>query len=183
MANASFSAWSAKPAQSLSPSAINLFEEEKNANTKQVVPRKSKTFKPKQLQTTSPRKLTSKSSNLPMPAPFGNDLLLLSNTNTYFRRAIYTDQYSQIVLMRLRPDERVTFHKHPEGTQMLFCTAGQGKVSVDLTTFAFVENSLVIVPPGRHHDLVNLSLSEDLHLWTVYSPPIYPANILSKELS
>jgi mannose-6-phosphate isomerase-like protein (cupin superfamily) len=91
--------------------------------------------------------------------------------NTDFRRVLYTGKNSQLVLMSLQPNEEIGLETHPENDQFLRFEAGRGAVFIDNNRYEVADGDAVIVPAGARHNIVNLSDSEQLKIYTIYSPP------------
>lgn len=94
--------------------------------------------------------------------------LTLENVN--FRKVLYTGKHSQLVLMSLRPSEEIGMETHPENDQFFRFEKGKGKVVIDGNEYAVVDGDAVVVPAGAEHNVVNISESEELKLYTIYSP-------------
>lgn len=95
--------------------------------------------------------------------------LTLSNSN--FRKVVYTAKYSQLVLMSLKPSEEIGEEVHTDGDQFFRFESGEGKVVIDGNEYAVGDGSAIIVPAGSKHNVINTSSTEDLKLYTIYSPP------------
>lgn len=94
--------------------------------------------------------------------------LTLENTN--FRKVLYTGKHSQLVLMSLRPKEDIGMEIHNENDQFFRFEKGNGKVYIDGNEYDVKDGSAIIVPAGAEHNVVNISDSEELKLYTIYSP-------------
>lgn len=90
--------------------------------------------------------------------------------NNLFRKVLYTGEHSQLVLMCLRPGEDIGMEVHNELDQFFRFEEGEGKVIVNDNEYAVEDGSAVIVPAGSMHNVVNTG-SEDLKMYTIYSPP------------
>ena len=91
--------------------------------------------------------------------------------NNDFRRVLYTAKHCQLVLMSLQPQEEIGLETHPENDQFLRFEGGRGAVFIDGRRFEVTDGDAVIVPAGAQHNVVNLSESEPLKIYTIYSPP------------
>ena len=100
--------------------------------------------------------------------------------NKNFRKVIYTGQHSQLVLMSLKPKEEIGSEVHPENDQFLRFEGGKGRVIIDKTTYNVKDGDAVIVPAGAKHDVINMSASEELKIYTIYSPPHHLDQIVRK---
>jgi len=92
----------------------------------------------------------------------------LANTN--FRKVLYTAQHSQLVLMSLRPNEEIGMEVHADNDQFFRIEKGQGKCIIDGNEYEVTDGSAIIVPAGAQHNVINLSATDDLKLYTIYSP-------------
>lgn len=95
--------------------------------------------------------------------------LTLENTN--FRKVLYTAKNSQLVLMSLSPKEEIGEEVHNDNDQFFRFEKGQGLVIIDNNRYEAADGDAVVVPAGAKHNVINLSDSEDLKLYTIYSPP------------
>ena len=91
--------------------------------------------------------------------------------NTNFRRVLYTAKHSQLVLMSLRPQEEIGLETHPENDQFLRFEGGRGAVFINDNRYEVEDGDAVIVPAGARHNVVNLDETEELKIYTIYSPP------------
>jgi mannose-6-phosphate isomerase-like protein (cupin superfamily) len=90
--------------------------------------------------------------------------------NTNFRKVLYTGRHSQLVLMSLKPQEEIGMEVHSENDQFFRFEKGNGKVFIDGNEYEVSDGSAIIVPSGAEHNVVNVSETEDLKLYTIYSP-------------
>lgn len=90
--------------------------------------------------------------------------------NTSFRKVLYTGKHSQLVLMRLAPGEDIGEEVH-EVDQFFRIESGQGKAVLDGVEHSLEDGSVVVVPAGAMHNIINTSAQTDLKLYTIYSPP------------
>jgi mannose-6-phosphate isomerase-like protein (cupin superfamily) len=90
--------------------------------------------------------------------------------NTNFRKVIYTAHHSQLVLMCLKPMEEIGMEVHTDNDQFLRIESGMGKAIIDGNEQEFSAGFCVVVPAGSQHNIINTSESDELKLYTVYSP-------------
>ncbi len=91
--------------------------------------------------------------------------------NSSFRKVLYTAKHSQLVLMSLLPNEEIGMEVHPGNDQFFrFETTGQGKCIIDGNEYMVSDGDAIIVPAGAQHNVINVSETEDLKLYTIYSP-------------
>ncbi len=77
----------------------------------------------------------------------------------------------QLVLMTVPPGQSLGLERHMRSTQFVRVEAGRGVAYVDRREVALRDGSAVLIPPGAFHNIVNLSRSRHLRLYTLYSPP------------
>lgn len=90
--------------------------------------------------------------------------------NNEYRHVLYTGTYSQLVLMSLKPKEEIGLEVHEDSDQFFRFEKGQGKVIINETIYEVADGDAVIVPAGSQHNIINLSETEALKLYTIYSP-------------
>lgn len=90
--------------------------------------------------------------------------------NVNFRKVIYTGKHSQLVLMSLRPKEEIGMEVHNENDQFFRFEKGEGKCVIDGNEYELKDGVAVVVPAGAQHNVINTSETEDLKLYTIYSP-------------
>ena len=100
--------------------------------------------------------------------------------NNYFRKVLYTGKNSQLVLMSLKPGEEIGLEVHTENDQFFRFEQGQGRCVIDGNEYAVADGSAVIVPAGAEHNIINVSATEDLKLYTIYSPAHHKDQIVRK---
>ena len=94
----------------------------------------------------------------------------LTKENSNFRKVLYTVKHSQLVLMSLKPMDEIGMEVHEDTDQFFRIDAGQGKVVIDGIETQVQDGFAVVVPAGSEHNVVNTSETEDLKLYTIYSP-------------
>lgn len=95
----------------------------------------------------------------------------LTQENTNFRNVVYTSMHCQLVLMELKPLEEIGFETHKTVDQFFRFAKGRGKVFLNSKEYLVGEGDVVIVPMGSRHNVVNISETENLKLYTIYTPP------------
>ncbi len=100
---------------------------------------------------------------------FGN-IEKLTEDNNNFRQVLYTGEVSQLVLMSLPPKEEIGLETHPENDQFFRFESGEGKVIIDETEHIVHDGDAVIIPRGTKHNVINLSDTEPLKMYTIYAP-------------
>src|SRR5665647_918171 len=90
--------------------------------------------------------------------------------NNNFRKVLYTGKHSQLVLMSLLPNEDIGMEVHPDNDQFFRFEKGQGKCIIDGNEYLISDGFAVVVPAGAQHNIINMSATDDLKLYTIYSP-------------
>lgn len=98
--------------------------------------------------------------------------------NADFRRVLYTGKHSQLVLMSLKPGEEIGEETHEDVDQFFRFEEGNGNVVIDGVEHRVNDGCGVIVPAGTKHNVVNVSISLNLKLYTIYSPPEHQDGIV-----
>ena len=94
--------------------------------------------------------------------------LTLANNN--FREVLYTAEHCQLVLMSLLPEEEIGMEVHQDNDQFFRFEKGTGKVIINGNEYLVGDGDAVIVPSGAEHNVINVSETETLKLYTIYSP-------------
>ena len=90
--------------------------------------------------------------------------------NKNFRKVLYTGKHSQLVLMSLKPHEEIGMEVHADNDQFFRFEKGEGRCVIDGNFYELSDGSVIVVPAGAEHNIINVSDSEDLKLYTIYSP-------------
>lgn len=90
--------------------------------------------------------------------------------NTNFRKVLYTGKHCQLVLMSLKPNEDIGMEVHTDNDQFFRFEKGEGKCIIDGNEYVLGDGSVIIVPSGAQHNIINTSSTDDLKLYTIYSP-------------
>lgn len=109
---------------------------------------------------------------------FNQNIEELTKENKDFRRVLYTGKNTQLVLMSIAPGSEIGLEVHEENDQFFRFEAGQGIVTIDGNEYSVADGSAVIVPAGAQHNVVNVSDTESLQLYTLYSPPHHKDGIV-----
>jgi mannose-6-phosphate isomerase-like protein (cupin superfamily) len=91
--------------------------------------------------------------------------------NEDFRRVLFTGPNMQLVLMTLRPGEDIGLETHDDHDQFIRIEAGTGVARLSGEETRLEDGSIVVIPAGVEHNIMNTSQQESLRLYTLYSPP------------
>lgn len=109
---------------------------------------------------------------------FNANIEKLTLENENFRQVLYTGKHSQLVLMSLKSKEEIGMEVHPNNDQFFRFEKGTGKVIIDGNEYAVSDGSAIVVPAGAQHNVINISETEDLKLYTIYSPAHHKDGII-----
>lgn len=90
--------------------------------------------------------------------------------NEDFRRVIFTAKRSQLVLMSLQPNEEIGEETH-EGDQIIHIESGFGTATLEDEEHQIANGSVIFVPEGVKHNIINGSDEVELKLYAIYAPP------------
>lgn len=102
--------------------------------------------------------------------------LALENTN--FRKVLYTDKNSQLVLMSLLVGEEIGEEVH-DVDQFLRVERGTGTAILSDLPHELADGSVIIVPAGTKHNVINKG-TEEMKLYTLYMPPHHRDGVIHK---
>ena len=100
--------------------------------------------------------------------------------NNFFRKVLFTGPNSQLVLMALQPNEDIGSEVHTENDQFFRFEAGEGKVVIDGQEYPVKDGDCIVVPAGAEHNIINISDTEMLKMYTIYSPAHHPDGTIHK---
>jgi len=100
---------------------------------------------------------------------FGNiEKETLENDN--YRKVLFTGPQMQLVVMSLKVGEVIPEELHDDIDQFIRVEKGSAYVKIDDAEFNLSDDDVVIVPSGTKHFVKNTSESEELKLYTIYTP-------------
>ncbi len=111
---------------------------------------------------------------------FNGNIEDMTLDNDNFRKVLYTGPHSQLVLMNLKPGEEIGMEVHTENDQFFRFEQGEGKVVIDGNEYSVADGSAIVVPAGAEHNVMNTSESDELRLYTIYSPAHHKDGIVRK---
>lgn len=102
--------------------------------------------------------------------------------NTNYRKVIKTIPGElQIVLMHIEPGDKIPIEIHDDATQLIICVSGSMVTYVGGfgAKYGF-SGDYVTVPKNVPHEIANYSETEPLKLFTIYTPPHHPPDLIQK---
>ncbi len=100
--------------------------------------------------------------------------------NIFFRQVLYTGQHLQVVLMSIPPKGEIGMEVHDIVDQFLRIEKGSGMVIMNGEERRIGDGDVIVVPATTEHNIINLSETEDLKLYTVYAPPHHKDGTIHK---
>ncbi|HET7421654.1 MAG TPA: cupin domain-containing protein [Candidatus Dormibacteraeota bacterium] len=114
-----------------------------------------------------------------MTAGYVADIKKAAKENDRFRNVVFTGAKSQLVLMSLRPGEDIGMEVH-DGDQVVYVVAGEGVALLDDARNEIEKGSIVFVPAGVRHNIVNTN-GDSMKLFTIYAPPQHSAVVAQRK--
>jgi mannose-6-phosphate isomerase-like protein (cupin superfamily) len=102
----------------------------------------------------------------------------LSLENENFRKVLYTDKNSQLVLMSLLPNEEIGEEVH-DVDQFLRVEKGTGTAILNDVSHDVADGSVLVVPAGTKHNVINTG-ADEMKLYTLYMPPHHRDGVVHK---
>ena len=99
--------------------------------------------------------------------------------NGYFRKVLYTDTRLQLVVMSLLPNEDIGEEVH-ELDQFIRIESGKGKAVLDGEEYDLADGSVVVIPQGTRHNIINTSPDKPMKIYTLYAPPNHKDGTIHK---
>lgn len=99
--------------------------------------------------------------------------------NQYFRKVIFTGKHMQLVLMSLKIGENIPKEIHKNVDQFFRIEQGKAKFITSDKIITATDKDVVIIPSGTEHEIINIGTNE-LKLYTIYSPANHPAETIDK---
>ena len=101
---------------------------------------------------------------------FVGDIEDQAESNSDFRRVVYTGKNLQLVLMSLKPGEDIGEEVHTDRDQFFRIEKGKGEVLIDGKRSKIKDEDAVLVPAGARHNIINTG-DKPMRLYTLYGPP------------
>lgn len=105
----------------------------------------------------------------------------ITEKNKNFRQVLFTGKHLQLVVMCLQPKEKIGNEVHPEVDQFFRIEEGSAQfVLKDAEKHLVEAGDAVVVPAGIYHNVINTSSTNQLKLYTLYTPPQHPDGTIHK---
>ena len=106
------------------------------------------------------------------------NIVRLSLENTNFKKVLYTDKNSQLVLMSLPPAEEIGECTN-NVDQYIRIEKGKGRAILSMIPHDIGDGSVVIIPSGTKHNIINTGKTI-MKLYTIYMPPLHDDGLVHK---
>jgi len=97
--------------------------------------------------------------------------------NVFFREVLATTNNQQLVVMSIKPNDDIPKEIHPKNDQFIRIEKGDGQAIIGedgKEKHDLKDGSIIMIPAGTWHRIINTSSVNDLKLYTIYSPPHHP---------
>lgn len=101
----------------------------------------------------------------------------VTKLNKNYRKVIHTTAQQQLVVMSIK--DNIPSETHPSTTQFIRIVEGNGVAILNGITHTLAPETIVIIPAGTRHEIKNTHKSP-LKLYTIYSPPEHPPELIQK---
>lgn len=101
---------------------------------------------------------------------FITNIIEETQKNENFRTVLFTGEKSQLVTMSIPPGGEIGEETHDHVEQALFFLSGIGMAVLDGEESEVGAGDVLIVSPGVRHNVMNVSDSELLKIYTLYTP-------------
>ena len=108
------------------------------------------------------------------------DITKITLENNAYRKIIQTSTHMQLVIMSLLPNEDIPLETHDAHDQFFNIVAGQCLIEADGQSYKLDSGMIMIVKAGSPHYIKNLSRTDKLKLYTIYSPAEHPDGLVQE---
>lgn len=111
-----------------------------------------------------------------MTEEFKGNIEKLTVSNKFYRKVIHTNDKQQLVLMSLLPLEEIGMEIHEDTSQFIRIEKGKGLAIINDHRYLLKDGDAVVIPQGSYHNIINTSKTEEMKIYTIYSPPHHSPN-------
>lgn len=98
--------------------------------------------------------------------------------NRAWRRVVSTTPQQQLVVMYIPPRAEIPLERHTGTTQFIRVESGTGNATIAGEYYRLRDGDAVIVPPNTWHVIRASPSGHGLSLYTIYSPPHHPPDLV-----
>jgi mannose-6-phosphate isomerase-like protein (cupin superfamily) len=98
---------------------------------------------------------------------------------------VFTGEHAQLTVMRLGPGEDIGREAHPATDQFIRIEQGSARIEFGSAegridaTYDVEDDWAIVIPAGIWHNVVNTG-TEELKLYSIYSPPEHPPGTIHR---
>jgi mannose-6-phosphate isomerase-like protein (cupin superfamily) len=115
-----------------------------------------------------------------MSGIFVNNIETITLKNNNYRKVINTTKRSQLVVMSLKPLEEIGMETHKTKDQFIRIEQGVGMAVLNGKKYKLKDGTAVVIPAGTKHNIINISKTNKLKLYTIYTPPEHDPDTIQK---
>jgi mannose-6-phosphate isomerase-like protein (cupin superfamily) len=101
--------------------------------------------------------------------------------NKNFRQVLFTGKHTQLVVMSIAPGEDIGVEVHDHVDQFFRVEKGEGKAVFDGKEVPLGDGDIIVIVAGTEHNIINVSQTDPLQLYTLYSPPNHPDGTINRD--
>lgn len=99
--------------------------------------------------------------------------------NTAYRKVVYTGNL-QLVYMTMAPSDTIHKEIHKTHDQFIRIEEKIGEAILNNKTYPLHKDIAIIIPAGVEHFISNISKTQELKLYTIYSPSEHPEGLIQQ---
>lgn len=105
--------------------------------------------------------------------------------NNNFRKVLNTNEYIQLVVMSIKPNDNISIEKHSTSDQFIRIERGKCKVKIYddnknvSEEFELEKDNVVVIKANTWHEIINMN-NDDLKLYTIYCLPQHKDNLVQE---
>lgn len=100
--------------------------------------------------------------------------------NENYRKVLNTTKNQQLVVMNLKPLEDIPMEIHKDHDQFIRIEEGNAEAEYinnsETLKIKLTSGSAIMIPAGTPHHIINISSTDNLKLYSIYSPPEHDEN-------
>ena len=112
--------------------------------------------------------------------PYFGNIEKLTVGNEFFRHVLFTGPHAQLVVMSLNVGEEIGTEMHAAVDQFFRIEQGSARIVADGKETSVSAGDAIVIPAGTQHNIINVSDTKKLKLYTIYSPPNHPDGTIHK---
>lgn len=90
-------------------------------------------------------------------------------SNNKYRKTLFSNKHLELVIMSLKPTDKIGEEIHKNTTQIINVINGSGVAIINKKKYLLKKNNLVIIPNNVSHNII--AGKNGLKLYSLYIPP------------